>query len=715
MAIRVIFPIDGLDIGNNSRNLTYLYGLSDFWASMFADSEKIELLLEANSQKLSDVYSRFLQLTTTISIADIEVTTAQQIKLVLIKDTDIVQGKVNTYKLSETITQSRFIANRMLLPTAYLENDIHYRLSEDGTEIQFFEPLAAVGFANRRFSDESTEYSLWFVDTLVDEQYIYQYYGKLIGVDPQTSTDSYKNFIYGLYYLFTNGPNLSLMKKGLNLALGIPLARETETVIEIRKYLDTDQWVVVTDLNSYVIPFGLEPTVAVDDVLEATQELAEWVEVKDWINDGDWWINLAIPEFIMPYIPAGETDRFAKAGSYADYIMRNFLKTHVFLVNIKTLDFKNIQKFEQLFELIQQVKPAYTTPIYIWSVPKEELINFVEDLQLFGNQHKCENLSLPIDKLRRDAVNPMLRDCPVFTRYNVPYTEATQLGGVDQINLDPRTYQGESTPGIVNGYVNVNHQFRANTDNENGWFRTFMDRGQESFRLPRSYMIFDRAKTYGDNSGVTVKQWIQPNVTQRVIFLYATIQADLVSKFATVGSIVPGLDTWSFTLFQPAVADAGINTQGINEGRTVDNFLALYNTYSTFFTRGAWVSYLGNFMPTEGYKTWSPLQSDIQSLDYLLFIRVFDNTVGVYWVTSNQSVISPNFWTAKGTDPLSMSSSNTPISHGLGYWSGVNFLRGCATITAGPTITNTYSDTAQTTPIALDRSGVIVKIKRDWY
>jgi hypothetical protein len=395
--------ITGLDFGKAEKNLAYYYGLSDFWSAIFQDSDKIELLLEASSQKLSDIYSQFLQLAATISIADIGVATNQQLKLVLIDEDTAVQGQLNTYTLPEPILESRLIVNRPFLPTAYYEDEVHYRLSDDGTTIQFFTGLSLMGFPSRTLTSGTKQYAIWFVDTLIDEQALYDYFGKLIGIDPQASTEAYKNFIYGLYYLYTNGPNLALLRKGLNLALGIPLARETETVLETRKYPETDQWLVITDLNSYLIPFGLEPTVVAGDVLEATEELAQWIEVKDYIQDGDWWINLAIPSAIMPYIPTGGVDRFAKAGTYADSLMRNFLKKHTFLVNVKTIDFKNSQTFAQLSSIINEVKPSYTYPIYIWTVPvTDENIPLDDaDLELRWDQFRCENISVPISRMKR--------------------------------------------------------------------------------------------------------------------------------------------------------------------------------------------------------------------------------------------------------------------------------------------------------------------------
>jgi hypothetical protein len=425
---KVVFSIDGLPIGREDKNLTYYYGLSDFWQTIFEDSDKIELLLEAQSVKLSDIYSRFLQLAGTISLTDIEIATSQQLKLVLIKEQDAVVGKVNTYKLPEQVLSARIIANRPLLPTAYLEDGVHYRISDDGTEIQFFSSINTIGFATRLVSIDDTtsdrEYALWFVDSLVDEKVLYNYFGKLIGVTDQLSTERFRNFIYGLYFLRANGPNLASIRKGLNLCLGIPLARSTETVLEIRKYLDTDQYIVITDSNSYLIPYGLTPTVAIGDILEATQELAQWIEVKDYISEDEWWLNLQIPESIMPYIPDGQPDRYAKAGSYADYLMRNYLKKHTFLVNVKTIDFKNLQNFSQLSSIINEVKPSYTHPIYIWTVPTlaETLLVTDDSFTMEWQQHRCEDITVPINKFKRFL--------PKYTGYNKSGTQATRTFGI---------------------------------------------------------------------------------------------------------------------------------------------------------------------------------------------------------------------------------------------------------------------------------------------
>lgn len=401
------FTFEGLPIGAGDRNMTYLYGVSDFWSTIFEDTDKVNLFYEASSQRLSEIYSHFLQLCSTISLEDIQVYSSKQLKLVLLGDSNAVAGKVNTYTLPSEILSSESIANRPLLPTVYLESGVHFSISSDGKEISFSTSLNSLGFPARILSTGEKQYALWFVDAKIDEQFIYKYFGRIIlPTAPDKSTEAYKNFIYGLYYLFINGPDLSNLKKGLNIALGIPLARDTETVLETRKYLNTDQYIVVTDTNSYLIPYGLTPTVSAGDVLQPTQELAEWVEVKDYRTDGEWWINLQIPPSIMPYIPPGEPDRYAKAGSYADYVMRNYLKKHTFLVNVKTIDFKNLQTFEQLFDIIKDAKPSYTTPLYIWTVPTVDEVMTLDDstISQIRSQFKCENLSRPINKMDRKLV-----------------------------------------------------------------------------------------------------------------------------------------------------------------------------------------------------------------------------------------------------------------------------------------------------------------------
>jgi hypothetical protein len=934
--IRTNFTVDGLDIGKADRNLAYYYGLSDFWSFMFEDREKIDLLLEATSQNLSDIYSKFLQLTSTISLEDIVTTTGKQLQLVLIDNTSAVVGKINTYTLPSQILGARFIANRPLLPTVLLEDEVHYHISADGMEITFYQDLSLLSFPTRVLADGTTkQFALWFVDAKIDDQFLYNFYGKLLGLDPQASTESFKNFIAGLYFLYVNGPSLDLVRKGLNLTLGIPLAREAETVLDIRKYLDTDQYLVITDLNSYLIPYGLVPTVAAGDDLVATDELASWVDVKDYVNSDGWWINLQIPPKLMPFVPPGQPDRYATAGSYADYIMRNFLKYHTFLVNVKTIDFKNLQSFSQLSSIIDQIKPTYTTPIYIWTVPTgDEVIEVNDDgMMLRYDISRHEDLTVPNEKMVRlpaiwaefktdhganitvngdqisytttdtnykaaranlpffasqDAyfevtilstpvsgetrvsvgvgdisasltamvgsgadnawgyhcdttgagsfkrhsgsnsaygatlttgdvvgvylqlstgdltfykngvsqgvafsgltgtlypmvaigytVNTMVevnlgaknfayappnvattnpgvfkfdkvltRGKPIFSRYNMDPHDAALLGYSPQINGSTRTYEG----GFVSGFVNYIHQFRENTYREAACLKTFLTGAQDVYQVPPNYINFPTTVNYYDASGQSVRVFPQPNTGMRVIPLYTTTQDDLVNKFSAFGATCPGLDTWTFTFFQPISLEPVINETQIDEVIIRDFFSLLTSGYAVFFQPGITDmtiplppgnlstyradvdNYLRAFTPRQGYNTYKPLLSDLVLGDYLLFIRVIENIVGAYWVTSNTSVQVTPFWPSQQTDALTLSMS-APIARGLGPYSTWYYLRG-AGFSAGLSVADAatidvvaidstiassggstyYVDSDNPTPVLMDRSGKILVHKRD--
>ena len=907
---RANFGPRGLDIGSGNRGLVYLYGLSDFWSVMFEDSEKIELLLEASSVKMADIYSKFLQLTSSLSLADIEVTSRQQIKLYILSETDLVQGSANTYSLTEKILSSNFITNRPFLPTTTLSAEAGYHINDSGTEITFYKPVSELGFPARVTTGGVKQYSFWLVDSAIDEGFIYAHYGKLLQVTPETSTENYKNFIYGLFYLFANGPTMSLMSKGLNLVLGIPLARETESVIDIRKYLDTDQYLVITDANQYLVPYGLQPSVSIGDTLVLGQEIAQWIELKDWIEDGDWWINLQIPATLMPYIPSGETDRYAKSGSYADYLMRNFLKKHTFLVNVKTIDFKNIQTFEKLWSIITDVKPTHTYPIYIWTVPTgDEVMDLADaNLSLRWDQFKCDNLSAPIAKMRRfpvalatisagnyaasitatgntvsytmagsagvcrgdaalsqtdpsyfeveilavpaspdvrlrvgvgtlsqtltselgetsnsyclmvDSTNtpykrhngvsssyglplaegdiigvvldsgslefyingisqgvaysglsgslypmvsfynnsgtsvdfnfgerawayeppfdaaypgvvhtyitPLTRGCPQFTRYSVRPEIADLMGANPAINGLPRIYEGEMITKLVN-YVAA---FRGNTPEEAAWVKSFLHHDHDVYRAPRTTVDLSRDMMVWGNAGVSVRS----NSLPRVVPLYATTQDDLITKFASVGSVPPGLDTWSFTLFQTQQADAGINVTAINQSQVYSSYDIMLAAYYTLFFRGTNIYYLGNFMPYESYKTFAPPIDQLREGDYLLFQRIQEKTVAAYWVTTNQEYDVQPFFQITNNENLALSVDSMPITRGMGVYSayyylrgsGVQFLPGQSSSINGVGINHdlgstglveakVFTDIYNPTPIIMDRSGKSINVRRD--
>jgi hypothetical protein len=740
---RSTFSQLGLPLGEGQTNMTYLYGVSDFFTVMFEDPEKVNLLMESGATACSEVYSRFLQLTSSVSLEDIQKTIHHSIKLVILKNTDLVPGELNTYYLSEDIVSSRYIANKPLLPDSLLEENVDFRLEQqdDGSvKVRFAADISNAGFSTRLQNDGTTkEYALWFVDCELDERLLSKYFGNLIALDPQASTETFKNFVYGLFYMYANGPVLDLIRKGLNLALGIPLCRGTETVLEIRKYLDTDQYVVITDANQYVIPYGLAPVVEEGQTLQISDEIARWVEMKDYLSDGDWWINLRIPSSVVPVLPQGQANRYATEGSHLDYLMREYLKKHTFLVKVKVTSFKEDQIFQELGKIIRRAKPSYTLPIYVWTVDQEDDVLLSDDgSSLRRDQFRCENLILSIEGFTRElGTTPFKRGCPIFTRFSTSKHISKLVGEDTYVNGNPDVVMG----GTITGYANGVGQYRSNSEQERAWIRTILSRDNEIVTGRRSHMGFFRSihsttdATF-NYTGAPVPTTATlgkaaPNV--RIIPLYATTQADIVGKCNAIGIPAPDITQWSFDILNLTKISNEINTLGINEGLVDYTKTNLADFYNILFFRGVNtpnvkvdVNYLSNVMPDMSLQSWAPDVSEVHTGDYILGVRIYDKVVGLYWVTSNFSVKAPYANYVPSNEPLTISVNSAPQRGMITTGSSYYMLRGRgssdynrtglvineeaideASQAAAETIQNNFSDSANITPIGFTRSGTV--------
>lgn len=728
--------------------MTYLHGLSDFWVYLFDDASKVNALLEANALTASDIYNKFLQLTSVISLDGISTLTNSQLTLVLISDesnvgvenptSGKVVGKVETYYLPTDVPlkEARYLANRAFLPTSLLEEGDFY-IDQASGQISFARPIGDLGFPFRLLPSGAKQYALWAIDAKVDDQLLYNYYAKLIDINPTSSTDLFKNFVYGMYYLFVNGPNLETVKRGLNLVLGIPLARDVETVLEIKKYLNSDQWLVITDLNSYLVPYGLEPSVEVDDLLEVGQELASWIEVKDYRNDGDWWLNFMLPAHLMPHVPPSipggggvsadpTPDRYMVAGSYADWLMRNYLKTHTFLVNVKTVGFKNIQSFEQLAKIIKEVKPAHTTPIYVWTVPiADEIIEIIDTLSYELTAHWCEPITDGISRFWRGSPQPMTRDiCSPFIRMSAPASLDDQFGLSPETNGPTRVLND----GFCDGFISPARSFRALTDREAGWHTALRTRDQDQYMPTRSKLDFFRNMTEtGAGKGIRPYADLYPGY--RLVALYCTTLKDVKEKFAAASRTVP--DGYIFDLMKPEFLTDLINEHAINDVIENSSYDFLLANFDYFFTKGTNGRYLGAGFPAASYVSYKPDPSALTTSDFLVFTRITPTVCAVYWATRNFSLETPPYIKHPEPDVLTMKVSGK-ITRGMaGFGAPYYLLRGADAsisynesneIDAKPinenedpstTVTVTYSD-EYNPPRIMDRSGVNQVVTRVW-
>ncbi|HET8685410.1 MAG TPA: hypothetical protein VFM18_01950 [Methanosarcina sp.] len=647
--IRANVSPDGLNLGHNNANMAYLYGISDFFSVMFEDTSAVNLLLESSTMAASEIYSRFLQLTSTISLESIQTTTGSQVKLVLLNSTDAITGTTE-FSLPDNYTYTRYIANRPLAPTELLENDVDYSIIQDDTgscKIRFAQPLDSYAISSRLLSDGTTkQYALWFVDAQLDERLVSNYFGNLIGLSPENSTETFANFVYGLFYMYVQGPSLTTLRKGLNLALGIPLARMTETVIDIRTYLQTDQFIVITDQNQYLIPYGLQPSVAVGATLNVGDEIASWVEIKDYTTDGDWWLNLYIPNNVIPTQPPGQNTRYATAGSELDFVMRNYLKTHTFLVNVNVTTFKSNQQFTQLFDIIKKAKPSATQPIYIWSVKSDEDVPVEDTFSVGLSSYYEEDGGGSYEHMTRNSTKPLLRGKSRFIRFNAPSKIAHAIGEDAYLNSSTNTLQNRS----IRGYSNTVSQFRPNTIEEASWISALSTRSSDTWHRRRDQISFTRNVLTADASMASVTtSTLNANPTRlcnlfkglpkdaRVVPLTVISQTEIEQKCAAYGITPPARDHNFFTL-GGSPEDDSLNSLVIDGD---PSSLPVTSLYPDFFKRDVDLTRTMD-LNEEMLKSFLPAKEDLSEFDVLVGFRITCELISLTLFSRNTGLVSPS-------------------------------------------------------------------------
>lgn len=412
-------------------SLNYIYGLSDFWTYWFQDKEILDRTLEATSMQLAEIYSRFLQNCSSISLEDIRTTFHSDLKLLLIKDTDAVVTNPATYpygyRINVPITNIGYLFDKPMFPGKTYERNIHFRVEADGTDssiLYLTTPISGLGLPVRKIvvnGAEVNQYSLWASDVEVDEQTLWSYFGRFVRVTPATSTKLFKDYIQGLYFLYVNGPTVELLSRGLNLALGIPLARETEMVIKIVTDPETGNYSIITPNNSYTIPYQIPPIVEVGDILDVGKEISWVASVQDYKTNGSWWINLAMPRQLFPSRPSN-IPTVAVEGGDIDYFMKKFLKTHTFLVKIDIAAEFSAESMAELARLVIDAKPVYTYPVLVWSIPilQDDLLEQDDDL-VWSQQLEMYDSMVNGEYLSRDHEEEDIageRSCRVFIHGN---------------------------------------------------------------------------------------------------------------------------------------------------------------------------------------------------------------------------------------------------------------------------------------------------------
>lgn len=281
------------------------------------------------------------------------------------------------------------------------------------------------------------EIAMWAPDAKVDKYHLYQTYGYLLNRF-KPSSETYREFIRGVFQLYILGPTLERIESALNVIGGLPVIRDDgEVFVEYESTLDPD-WVYIrtrrldTSLAEYAFPRGTlireDITTWVDGdpdiTFESFEPLTTMFQVTDYVQDPTWWESIVIPEELLPSesvlrrttVPAlyendigapddphiGDPGLFigaddegnipsnialfsAKRRRFANVIMNTFLKYHMFYVHLDPTVFQNFsgQFIADLRELVLIAKPSYT---YVYIEPTssffDRLVMLEDDVQI---------------------------------------------------------------------------------------------------------------------------------------------------------------------------------------------------------------------------------------------------------------------------------------------------------------------------------------------
>jgi len=405
----------------SDASMVYMYGLSDFWIDLFGDREVVEQILESTTIQLSEVYSYFLQRTSGISIADIQERYDTRIELLLLNEKDLADPtELTTFKIDESLWSAKRLMNRPLLPTETLVNGVDYEIDTEEHTLRFNKPIGHYKFPRRKTSEGEWQYAIWMSDVKINERWIDNTFGRIVGFTEEDALFNYKSFLQGVYYLRSNGPNIDHIERGVNLAMGMPYARAQEVILDISQDPVTTNWLVFTPTYAYEVPYGYYPDRKVGEVLNEGELISTWVEVKDHKRNGAWWYDIYIPQAVLENTQNTLDIGVAEKGSTGDMMMENFLKHHMFEV-LLTLPSSNEDAFYTAQRLVLHSKPSHTYPVFVWKVQLEDDRMDINDLDfkytLNAEQIDTCMAAPSIEFMRRDTDDPNGADYnPRFTR-----------------------------------------------------------------------------------------------------------------------------------------------------------------------------------------------------------------------------------------------------------------------------------------------------------
>ena len=419
-------------LGQTRSNNTFFRGISSFWSRFFKDKAMLATLSAATDQLMSQVYLEMLEALLANSFKTVPVFSKEFWKLLTFNSSEVViDGTEYRFSLPDKIREANFIYNKIFEPSTVLEVNQDFRI--DNGYIYFkkniFDDLEYTGFAKRRQSG-STIISMWMPDALVDKEYVYEYFGRMLEIY-EPSSEGYRSFIQGIWFYYMNGPTKNRIKSAMNIIGGYPVASEDGEVVLSIKHIGSTYYIKTT-VSVYEVPDNVGLEISVGDTLSAFQALTSAYEVVEYLDDPHWFDHIVVPLDVFPTLSVEErtTDYMDSSVIFVGYPiligdprwkvgmggLPNFmwlffnavLKYNIFYITYDALASRFVRSTDDLPNIVLSGKPAYDLAIVMPYFTVEDTVGEATDLlismEVSFNLTDQYNLNTLIEDLIQDLI-----------------------------------------------------------------------------------------------------------------------------------------------------------------------------------------------------------------------------------------------------------------------------------------------------------------------
>lgn len=289
------FPADDYD-----RAASLLALLGSVWTSVYDSRDQLEVLTGARGQLERQLQQDITEYRQMLSRHDAPVMHTEHWQPLLLSSADLEQDPrtfirvgdepIGSFQLGGAaaatgyafpapphVTSVRLITNRITAPSYVATPAVDFDL-QDGLLIFRDNPLDNPLIPRRRnWDDGSDSVLLWMSDVSIDKEYLFRYFGYVLGVQMQSSPN-YKLVLNAMFNAITGAVSRTDIEQLLAAIMGVPLASGDEVVelIDVNEHT-----VIVTDKNVYRFPAETTVLVEASDALYPGQPLTDRLQVYE--------------------------------------------------------------------------------------------------------------------------------------------------------------------------------------------------------------------------------------------------------------------------------------------------------------------------------------------------------------------------------------------------------------------------------------------------